>query len=40
MLGDTKTSTSKGKTKEDSSWRAEWWDFYPLVERPQKYVDI
>ena len=39
MLGDIKLSASKGKIKEDGRWHAEWWEFYPLIERIHKCVD-
>ncbi|KAF8163366.1 hypothetical protein B0H34DRAFT_650242 [Crassisporium funariophilum] len=30
-------SPSKGKGT-DSTWRASWWDFYPLLERPRRQI--
>ncbi|KAK7054787.1 pseudouridine synthase pus4 [Paramarasmius palmivorus] len=31
-------SPSKGKLKEDSSWNAGWYDFYPAIEYPRRSV--
>lgn len=39
MLADIKLSPPKGKARDDTHWHADWWDFYPLIERPQRYSD-
>ncbi|KAG6336414.1 hypothetical protein ID866_2687 [Astraeus odoratus] len=37
MLGvEAKSSPVRGKVKHDGRWRANWWDFYPLVEHIQR----
>lgn len=33
-----KFSPPKGKSKDDVHWNADWWEFYPLIEHPHKYV--
>lgn len=40
MFTDSKTPLSplKGKAKEEIQWRSGWWDFYPLVEQPHRFV--
>ncbi|KII88403.1 hypothetical protein PLICRDRAFT_41563 [Plicaturopsis crispa FD-325 SS-3] len=38
MFPEFKVSPSKGKAKEESKWQADWYDFYPLVEQPQRPV--
>lgn len=39
MFHDVKAapgSPAKGKAKEETHWHSGWWDFYPLVEHPQR----
>ena len=37
LLGDIKMSTPKGKSKDETRWQADWWDFQPLIDHPQRY---
>jgi len=39
MLGvEAKGSPVKGKVKDDGRWRANWWDFHPLVDDIHRYA--
>lgn len=37
LLGDIKVSTPKGRSKDETHWQADWWDFQPLIDHPQRY---
>ncbi|TFK42513.1 hypothetical protein BDQ12DRAFT_676334 [Crucibulum laeve] len=38
-MSSPSVSPSKGKTREATHWKAAWWDFYPLAERPKRPVE-
>jgi hypothetical protein len=38
LASEVKSSPAKGKARNDARWRANWWDFHPLVENIHKYV--
>ncbi|KAF9227689.1 hypothetical protein BS17DRAFT_693359 [Gyrodon lividus] len=38
LASEVKNSPAKGKVRDDARWRANWWDFHPLVENIQRPV--
>ncbi|KIK96331.1 hypothetical protein PAXRUDRAFT_10898 [Paxillus rubicundulus Ve08.2h10] len=40
LASEVKSSPAKGKVRNDARWRANWWDFHPLVENTHSPVAV